>query len=274
MKEHYHHELPQATWTHWIPVALIVLVSLLYLYLYFRCLRKGGRSTFLQVGSFLMGTLLLTIALWPSVMNWGHSDLRGHTVQHLLIAMYAPIFLVMGSPVTVVLKAAPPAWSRKFLQLMKSPFFKFLGHPFTAFILNIGGMFVLYLTPLYVRSLEDPVIHYLIHVHFLLAGYLFTWSLIGPDPGPKRPGFYTRLLVIFLSIATHGFLSKLMYAHEYPRNSPHPVSQIQQAAKMMYYWGDLSEIILLIILFTYWYFNKGRPQQNLSIIRKKTNYTK
>src|SRR5690554_3149641 len=181
----------------WLPAILIACAGLLYGVLYFRLLNRKKRWKIWPLISFLVGIALLVIAAWPSVMHWGHTDMRGHMIQHLLIAMYAPIFLVLGAPVTLVLKASPPKTSRQVLRVFSSGFFGFIGHPIVAAVLNIGGMFLLYLTPLYNASLHNPVWHFLVHIHFLLAGYLFTWSLIGPDPAPRRPGFRLRLVVLF-----------------------------------------------------------------------------
>ncbi|WP_432710414.1 cytochrome c oxidase assembly protein, partial [Pedobacter sp.] len=74
-----------------------------------------------------------------------------------------------------------------------------------AMLLNTGGIYVLYLTPLYIASFSHPYLHHLIHFHFLAAGYLFSWSLIGLDPAPKRPGLQLRMLILFISIAAHAF---------------------------------------------------------------------
>lgn len=125
-------------------------------------------------------------------------------------------------------------------------------------------MYLLYLTPLYKESLTKPYFHYAIHLHFLVAGYSFTWSMIGPDPTPRRPGLRVRVLVLFISIASHTFLSKLMYAYLYPLNSPHPSAQIREAAKLIYYWGDLSELLLATAIFAIWYQKRGRPHYDLS----------
>lgn len=56
-----------------------------------------------------------------------------------------------------------------------------LSHPISALFLNIGGMYVLYLTPLYETSLHSTAVHYWVHIHFLMAGYLFAWAIAGPD---------------------------------------------------------------------------------------------
>ncbi len=189
-------------------------------------------------------------------------------MQHLLLGMFAPLFLVLGAPITLALKTLPVKAARSLTSLLRTKAFYLLSHPVTAFILNIGGMYLLYLTPLYVKSLGNPSVHYLVHIHFLAAGYLFTWSMIGPDPAPKRPSFLLRVAVLLTSIAFHAFLSKFMYAYLYPLHSPHSENQIREAAKLMYYWGDLSELLLAIALFTIWYRQRaprfGSPAQSRS----------
>ena len=264
MEESTHHHLSATSYTDWIPVIFICMIGFGYFSSYVFLLYRGKKWRSWQLASFVAGILLLTVAMLPSMMAWGHLDMRGHMVQHLLMAMYAPIFLVLGAPMTLILKILPPKSSRRFFSFLRSSFFRFAAHPVTAFLLNIGGMFVLYLTPLYNLSSQHPVLHHLMHLHFFAAGYLFTWSIIGPDPAPNRPSFYLRLAVVFVSIAAHSFLSKLMYASLLPENSLHNKIQIQEGAKLMYYWGDLSEILLIIILFTYWYYGRSRTRQSLS----------
>ena len=41
--------------------------------------------------------------------------------------------------------------------------------------------------------------------HFLLAGYLFVWVLVGIDPGPKRWPPSLRLIILFVTISFHAF---------------------------------------------------------------------
>ncbi|MFC3199990.1 cytochrome c oxidase assembly protein [Parapedobacter deserti] len=246
---HQHHVANGMTYDSILLLIALSAVSVLYISAV-RRLRKDGRnwSNWLT-SSFLAGVGMLTIAASPVFMAWAHRDIVGHMAQHLLIGMYAPIFLVMGAPVTLLLKVLPTTYARRFMTFLKSGFFRGISHPATAMLLNIGGMYLLYLTPLYVASLNDTVLHYLIHVHFLAAGFLFTWAIIGPDPVPRRPTFNTRAWVLFLSIAAHAFLGKYMYAQLLPHGSPFSDEAIRGAAKTMYYWGDLSELILAAFFF-------------------------
>lgn len=94
---------------------------------------------------------------------------------------------------------------------------RFVIHPITAALLGIGGMYVLYLTPLYALSMTDPLVFVLLHLHFVISGYLFTWSIAGPDPAPHRPGMVMRLAVVFLATAAHANLGKIMFGYGYPR---------------------------------------------------------
>lgn len=231
------------------PLALVIGLYLAYLMAAFRQHHFGKPWPKRRVLFFSIGSLLLGIALLPRLHHFSMHDIRGHMIQHLLIGMLAPIGLALGAPMTLLLKTLPKTLSRLIARFLHRPFMQTLSHPVTALSLNIGGMFVLYLTPLYVLSLSHWPIHILVHVHFLLAGYLFAWSIAGSDPTPYRSSFGVRLGVLFIAIATHGVLSKYMYAHALPAGTPHPPEQIREAAKLMYYGGDFSELLLVIALF-------------------------
>lgn len=216
-----------------------------------------------RTSSFLAGLGLIALAMAPYLVQFAHKDIRGHMVQHLLIGMLAPLALVLGAPVTLALRSLPAKASHILAAVLGSRAFHLLSHPITALLLNIGGMYVLYLTPLYNATLTNPFLHHFVHIHFLAAGYLFSWSIAGPDPAPGRPVLKLRVLVLFLSIASHAYLSKIMYARLYPHNSPHSYEQIRAAAKLMYYGGDFAELLLTIALFALWYQKRGRPYYNL-----------
>src|SRR5690606_31035015 len=91
------------------------------------------------------------------------------------------------------------------------------------------------------------------HVHFLLSGYLFTWSIAGPDPAPHRPGMPMRLIVVFLATAAHAVLGKIMYGYGYPRGIAADPTELRAAAQWMYYGGDLAEFLLIIAFFALWF---------------------
>lgn len=248
-----HHAHSGSGWTDLIPILLIMLLTLAYGLGIKRAKVKNLRWDFSRTVSFLIGLALLAMAFLPSIVHWAHQDLRGHMVQHLLIGMFAPVFLVIGQPLTLALKASSVQSARRLTAFLRHKIVYWVSHPITALFLNIGVMYVLYLSPLYSMTLTNPTLHHLIHIHFFVAGFVFAWSIMGTDPVSHRPEFRLRLGVLFISMAAHAYLSKLMYAHLFPRHTHHSIIEIQEAAKLMYYWGDLAELLLAIGLFYYWY---------------------
>ncbi|MCP1315514.1 cytochrome c oxidase assembly protein [Halomonas sp. 707D7] len=244
-----HHAAP----LDWLPFLLVVLVTSQYLAAAWLQRASGSGWSLWRCGFFLLGSALLAIAFWPSLMAWAHGDLVGHMTLHLLIGMFAPLGWVLGAPVTLLLRTLPQAGGRWVVARLHGRFVRTVAHPVAALLLNVGGMYVLYLTPLYAASLESPALHYAVHLHFLLAGYLFCWAILAePDASPHRLTLRFRLGVLFAAIATHGLLGKLMYGWGFPRGTGHALEHVQIAAQWMYYGGDLAEGLLAVVLLTLW----------------------
>lgn len=215
--------------------------------------RHNGWSGW-RIFAFGTGAVMLGIAVSPPLVEWAHQDLRGHMIQHLLIGMLAPLVLVLSAPVTLFLRRLSAPTGRRVTAVLRSGPARVLTHPGTALLLNTGGMYVLYGTSLYAASLSSSLLHALIHVHFLAAGYLFCWAILaGPDPAPHPPSVHLRLGVLFVSMAAHAILGKLMYGYLWPPETPHSAEEIRAAAQLMYYGGDVAEVLLAVALFWRWY---------------------
>jgi putative membrane protein len=200
---------------------------------------------------FLTGCGLLTYALSPGALPWPAGDFRAHMLQHLLIGMVAPLGLVLGAPVTLLLRTLPRPAGRAIGRVLRSRAVHVLANPAVALTLNSGGLGALYLTPLYATTLHHGAAHGLVHMHFLLAGCLFAWVIAGPDPAPVRPGVPVRLVLLGVAIAVHAVLSQLMYAGIYV-DLPVPADQRQGGATLMYYGGDVAELLLAAALVSTW----------------------
>ena len=221
--------------------------------------RRHGRGwSCWRTASFVIGAGLLAFAVSPRLATWAHHDLRGHMVQHLILGMLAPLGLVLAAPATLLLRSLSVPNARRITAVLRSRPIQRMTHPATALVLDIGGLYLLYLTPLYAAMHVHPLLRGAVHFHFLAAGYLFAWAIAGPDPAPHRPSFGTRLWVLFLAIAAHSTLAKMMYAYGWPRGTHHGLEQIQSAAQIMYYGGDVAELLLAMALFASWYRTSAR----------------
>ncbi|MGI5347609.1 cytochrome c oxidase assembly protein [Streptomyces sp. CA-250714] len=232
---------------------IAVLPAVGYLLLVCRTRRRSperGWSAW-RTASFVAGCGLLAFALVPPFAMWAHHDFRGHMAQHLLIGMYAPIALVLGAPVTLLLRTLPAARARRLTAVLHSRPVRGVAHPVTALLLNTGSLAVLYCTPVYGAVTAHPAGHWLLHVHFLASGWLFAWVVAGPDPAPARPGVPARLVVLGAAIAGHAVLSQLMYGG-FLIDIPAPVAEVRGGAELMYYGGDFAELLLAAALVADW----------------------
>ena len=162
-----------------------------------------------------------------------------HMTQHVLIGMVAPLGLVLGAPVTLLLQVLPVPAARRLTRALRSRPVRLLTHPVTALTLTVGSLGALYLTPLYAYAGHHP----LLHLHFVLSGFLFAWVIAGADPAPHRPSVTVRLVVLGVAITAHAVLSQLLYAGAFVQ-VPATEADRQTGATIMYYAGDLAELLL------------------------------
>lgn len=234
-----------------LPLLLVFACALAYMIAVWRHEQSRAAWSTSRYVCFVAGALLLAIALSPPMTAFAHQDFRGHMVQHLLVGMLAPLLLVLAAPVTLALRMLPTDAARCLAAKMKSRLLTILLSPEAALVLNVGAMYLLYLTPLYAAMDASPALHAFVHYHFLLAGYLFAWAILaGPDRAAYPPSFNRRLFILFIAIAAHAILGKLMYAYGWPRGTAHSLEQLRSGARLMYYGGDIVEVLLLITLFT------------------------
>ena len=232
-------------------VALTLAVAAGYLLLAARRRHEPrGWSTW-RTGAFLTGSALLVLALLPGLIPYGDDDFRGHMLQHLSIGMLAPLGLVLGAPVTLLLRSLPARHGRGIGRVLRSRPAHVIAHPVTALLLNLGGLAALYGTPLYGATGAHPVLHDLVHVHFLVAGYLFAWVIAGPDPAPRRPSVKARLVILGVAVAGHAIISQLLYAGLVVHVAV-PAEQLHGGAVFMYYGGDITELLLAFALVVTW----------------------
>lgn len=240
----------------------VVLIAVLGLYLYL--VAQARRRNPVQgwnrwrTGSFATGIALLAVALLPPVASFAHADFRGHMVQHLLVGMYAPLALVLGAPMTLLLRRLSPARGRRLSAVLHSRPARALTHPLVALLLSTGSLAVLYFTPLYGLLTGQPGGHWILHLHFLLSGYLFAYVIAGPDPAPSRPTVPVRLVYLGLAIAAHSVISQMMYGGFWV-DVHVPIAQLQSGAEIMYYGGDVAELLLAAALVATW-----RPEHRAS----------
>lgn len=220
--------------------------------------REAGRRSWpgVRTACWLAGTLAVVVGSAGPLAAAAHGhaggpgDFRAHAVAHVLVGMLGPLLLVLGAPVTLALRSLPVGAARRVSRVLRSRPLRVLTEPAVAVVLDVGGLWLLYRTPLLGWTHTSPAVHLLVHVHLVLAGFLLAAVLVGRDPLPHRRSHRNRAVLLVLALAAHGILAKSLYA-EPP--AAVDAATAQAGAMVMYYAGDAVELVLAVLLCRSWF---------------------
>ena len=258
---------PAALFTEAQPVSALTLVLLLvaggYLYGVIRLRRRGDRWPVQRTVAFLAGGLGGVAAVTVSgLAAYDTALVSTHMVQHMVLSMLAPIFLALGAPITLALRTLPRRPRRAVLVVLHSPPARVLAFPLVAFVIFVASPFVLYFTGLYELSLRSGFVHEWVHLHFVLAGCLFFWPLLGLDPLPGRWPYPGRLLLMLLMVPFHTVLgltimqSRVLLGGDwYPSLAlpwADPAADQYLAGAILWAGGEVVTVAVLGVLVAQW----------------------
>ena len=190
-----------------VPTVAVVVVGAAYLWGVRRLSREGHRWPLARTLTFTIGGLgTLLVALSSGLARYDGLLFGAHMVQHMLLAMVAPVFLALGAPVTLALRTLPRRGRAALLSALHSRVAKVLTFPAIPWVLFVGSPFALYFSGWYAATLDSPALHQLLHLHFVVAGCLFFWPILGVDPVPGRVSHPFRILMLFATMPFHAFL--------------------------------------------------------------------
>jgi putative membrane protein len=155
---------------------------------------------------FLSGLGAIALALLSPIEAYDTALFSVHVAQHMLLTMVAAPLLALGAPVTLALRVAKGRTRRRLVRVLHSPPVRLVGNPLVAWVLFTLSLYGLYFSPLFDLTLRQPLVHDLVHLHFLGAGLLFWWPVVGLDPSRWRLPHIARLGYVFLMVPFHAFL--------------------------------------------------------------------
>lgn len=246
-----------------LPAVGLVGIGLLYAAGVHRLRQKGRRWPLLRTLPFFAGLLAVAVATESPLAAQDTRLFSMHVAQHLLLAMAAPPLLCLGAPITLFLQAARRTNQLRLLKVLHSRFVRFVTFPVVSWMLFAGTLFILYFTSLYELSLRNSAFHDLVHVHFVVAGFLFFSPVVAIDPHPWRMPHGLRLLYVGLTLPVHAFLALALLTATSPlavdwyiattaRNAGQVLRDQKVGAAMMWIAGDLLSISVVGIIATQW----------------------
>lgn len=267
------HDLPAPltstrAFTEWqfdpIVVAALLVGAGLYLLGVRRLRARGDAWSVARTVSFVgFGLGSIAVATLSSLGVYDDTLFSVHMVQHMVLSMVAPVFMALGAPVTLALRALHGRPRQTLVTVLHSRVAGVLGSPLVTAPIFVGTMFVLYFTPLYQATLEHDWLHELTHVHFVLAGCLFFWPILGLDPLPGRLHPLMRIGVLFVTLPMHAWLGisimgghQIIAGHYYQELGrtwgPSLASDQAIGGGLLWASGDFISILLFIAIFVQW----------------------
>jgi putative copper resistance protein D len=271
--------LPNLAGLWWLDLFFALVAALmagLYAAGLIRLLRRGDAWPWGRTISWFAGVAILVVVTQSGVARYAKIMFDVHMVEHMTLSMIVPIFLVLGGPVTLALRALKPAAKRGdrgprewLTTILHSRFVRVVGHPGVATAIFIASTYALYFTPLFESAMEEHLGHIFMTLHFLLSGSLFFWTIIGIDPGPHRLPYVGKLLVLFVTMPFHAFFGVAMmmsgtviasgWYEQLGRTWGGPLIDEQQTGGAIAWgFGEIPTLMVLLAIAFQWYRNDDR----------------
>ncbi|MFI6812458.1 cytochrome c oxidase assembly protein [Nonomuraea sp. NPDC050328] len=241
-----------------------------------RLARRGDKWPWGRTAAWFVGIAVLVVATQSGLARYAMVMFSAHMVEHMTLTMVVPIFLVLGAPITLALRALKPAARRGdrgprewLTTILHSRFIKVIGHPAIATAIFVASTYALYFTPLFQEAMQEHLGHIVMTTHFLLSGSLFFWVIIGVDPSPYRLPYVGRLLTLFVTMPFHAFfgIALMMYGTVIAQDWYDQLGRLWGAplledqsdgGAIAWGFGEIPTLIVLIALAYQWYHDEER----------------
>jgi putative membrane protein len=213
---------------------------------------RGRRWPVRRLAWFLAGILVVVAAIQSGLASYDDTNFTAHIVQHLLLMNVAPPLLAFGAPVTLALQASGRSTTTRLLSVLHSRPARIVTHPLVAFAMTVATMYAYFLTPLYWFSLQHPLLHYYFHLHFLLAGCLFWWPIVGTDVLPRRWSHGAKVGLLFAGVPWASFLGIALLSMKTPIAPVHTVADTHTGGGLLWAATEIFNVTFLLVVVFDW----------------------
>ena len=213
---------PAPTWSRiflsYEPNALMIGILILMVALYVKGVivltKRGDKWPVGRTVAFALGITAIDFATSGGLGVYAQFSFSYHMISHMVLGMIAPIGLVLGAPMTLALRTLPQGRTSEergvrgsLLAALHSRYGVVITNPIVALAIFDGSLFLLYFTDLFAVLMQSHVGHLFMSLHFLAAGFLFFFIIIGVDPNPRRVHHLVQIVILFAAMSIHAFFS-------------------------------------------------------------------
>lgn len=200
----------------------LIFATALYIRGVVALVRRGDSWPVGRTISFAIGISLLDYATSGGLGLYSHFSFQYHMIAHMVLSMIAPIALILSAPITLALRTLPIGRDKSergvrglLITALHSRPTQIITHPISALAIFDGSLFALYFTPLFSNLMSGHFGHLIMNFHFIGAGLLFFYVIVGIDPNPRKVHHLVRVVILLSAMSIHAFFSvALMSANE------------------------------------------------------------
>ena len=262
----------QNLWTAWntnpLPTLLLLIAANWYLTGLARWERPSHPVNFWQKVSFFAGLFALFLALQSPIDALSQHMASFHHLQHILLRMFGPVLILLGAPLTPMLRGLP-RWALRGVvrPVVRNPrarrAYEIITNPVFTTVLFLGVLYIWQVPGPHNAALRNSALHELMHFTMLFSGLLFFWLVIDPKPHRSRLHYGLRVLYLGLIIipntllgAAITFSGHVVYSGYAQVEQPINISLMtdqQIAGAILWVPGDMMSMVVAGIVMIMWY---------------------
>ncbi len=174
--------------------------------------RRGDRWPVGRTVAWLAGWLVVVVTTSSGVGRYSGASFSVHMALHMSLNMFAPALLVLGGPITLLLRASAshrrgrPAGVHEWVNaLLGWRLTRSLYNPLHALFSYTASYYVLYFSDVFNQASRYHWAHEAMNLEFLFVGYLFFSLVIGVDTPPRPLPHLAKLGLVLAAMPFHAF---------------------------------------------------------------------
>jgi len=204
------------------------------------------------LGSWVVGTMSF-LGTYDTTLFWPRA------IQSVLLLMVTPLFLALGMPLTLLMRALPAPAAARVRRAGHSLAARVVTFPAVISAALLGTPFVLFFSPLFDAVLRGGPVDTVVKFWLVGVGWAYYWTRLQVDPVPKVYPALVSMWITFAEVIFDGGLGLLLMfgativglEHYLAVRGWGPTPRADQATGGTAFWiiGDLSGLPFLGALF-------------------------
>jgi len=201
-----------------------------------------------RVVSFVLGVLIMEVTIASAIDAYAMDLFWMHMVEHLVLIMVVPVFLVLGHPLTAIRDALTSPARERFEAVLRSRPVGILTDPMVGLLVYTLVIITTHLTDFMDQMAMHGWVMTFEQVLYVVAGCWLMMPLLAFEPLRRNVPYLLRIAVLFLAMVPDAVVGIVLLQTDdnlfpmmmsmHPAWAPDPVRDTNIAGALMWAAGD------------------------------------